>query len=107
MRPIEQYDSQCGLPGACFVSWRHSTVPHFNISSCAERQAFRPSPIRSSDISRVGLADWRNVARICAVEEEGLIGMITEMAGRLTDEVFAVRAHAISDGLSESIIGPL
>jgi hypothetical protein len=44
---------------------------------------------------------------VCAVEEEGLIGMIVEMAGMLPDEISAAHAQALNDGLSESIIGPL
>lgn len=59
------------------------------------------------DIARVGLEDWQKIARACAVEEEGVIAMISEMAKAIPDEISAARAQALVDGLSEDIVAPL
>jgi len=59
------------------------------------------------DIARVGLADWRDLAHACRVDEEGVIAMLTEMAKALPDEISSARAQALADGLSENIIAPL
>jgi serine/threonine-protein kinase HipA len=44
------------------------------------------------DISAVGIADWRKLAHACAVEDENVIGMITEMARTLPVAISAARA---------------
>jgi serine/threonine-protein kinase HipA len=59
------------------------------------------------DIARVSLEDWQKTARACAVEEEGVIAMITEMAKAIPDEISAARDQALVDGLSENTIAPL
>jgi serine/threonine-protein kinase HipA len=59
------------------------------------------------DIARVGLEDWQKIARACAVEEEGVIAMISEMAKAIPDEISAARAQALVDGLSEDTVAPL
>ena len=59
------------------------------------------------DIALVRLSDWQNVARTCAVEEEGLVAAIADMAKALPDEISAAHAQALSDGLSKGIIAPL
>lgn len=59
------------------------------------------------DIARVGLEDWQKIARDCAVEEEGVIAMISEMAKAIPDEISAARDQALVDGLSENTVAPL
>lgn len=59
------------------------------------------------EIPLVDLEDWRSMARVCAIEQEGLIGMIVEMARALPEAISAASAHAIIGGLSEGIISPL
>jgi serine/threonine-protein kinase HipA len=59
------------------------------------------------DIARVRLADWRNLARACAIEEDAVIGMLTEMAKALPDAISAAQAQALTDGLSRSVVAPL
>jgi hypothetical protein len=55
----------------------------------------------------VGLEDWQKIARECAVEEEGVIAMISEMAKAIPDEISAARDQALVDGLSEDTVAPL
>ncbi|MGH8291620.1 MAG: type II toxin-antitoxin system HipA family toxin [Steroidobacteraceae bacterium] len=52
-------------------------------------------------------ADWRTLARSCALDEEQIIGMLTDMARALPDVVSAAHAQARTDGLSERVLGPL
>ncbi|MHB8814165.1 MAG: type II toxin-antitoxin system HipA family toxin [Steroidobacteraceae bacterium] len=52
-------------------------------------------------------ADWRTLARSCALDEERVIGMLTDMARALPDVVSAAHAQARTDGLSERVLGPL
>jgi serine/threonine-protein kinase HipA len=59
------------------------------------------------DIARVRLADWQNLARSCARNEEQVIGMLTDMARALPEVVSAAHAQARIDGLSERVVGPL
>jgi serine/threonine-protein kinase HipA len=59
------------------------------------------------DIARIGAADWRKLARQCALEEERVLTMIDEMARALPDHVSAAREQAIADGLSRNIVIPL
>lgn len=59
------------------------------------------------DIRRVGIADWRKLARDCAIDEERVLIMLTGMAKALPDEISAAREQALIEGLSESIIAPL
>jgi serine/threonine-protein kinase HipA len=59
------------------------------------------------DIARVSLEDWQKTARVCAVEEDGVVAMITEMAKAIPDEISAARDRALVDGLSEDTIAPL
>jgi len=61
----------------------------------------------SYDIGRVGMDDWRKLARDCAVEEERVLTLLTGMAKALPDEISAAREQALIEGLSESIIAPL
>jgi len=61
----------------------------------------------SYDIRRVGLADWRKLARDCMIEEERVLTMLTGMAKALPDEISAARDQALIEGLSETIIAPL
>lgn len=59
------------------------------------------------DFSLIDAADWRKLARLCALEEDRVLGLIQEMAKALPDHISAARAKAIRDGLSASIIDPL
>jgi serine/threonine-protein kinase HipA len=59
------------------------------------------------DFRRVGLADWRKLARACAIEEERVLTLLTDMAKALPDEITAARDQALVDGLSESSVAPL
>ena len=59
------------------------------------------------DISRVGIPDWRKLARTCTVEEERVLSMLTDMGKALPDAISAAREQALIEGLSESIIAPL
>ena len=59
------------------------------------------------DIWRVGIADWRKLARTCTIEEEGVLSMLTDMAKALPDAISAAREQALIEGLSERIIVPL
>jgi serine/threonine-protein kinase HipA len=59
------------------------------------------------DIRRVGLADWRKLARNCTIEEERVLTMLTDMAKALPDEISAARDQALIEGLSKTIIAPL
>ena len=59
------------------------------------------------DFALVTPADWRAVARICALDEEQTISMLTDMARALPDVISAIHAQARTDGLSERVLGPL
>jgi serine/threonine-protein kinase HipA len=59
------------------------------------------------DIARIDAADWRKMARACALEEERVLTMVTEIARALPDHISAARQQALIDGLSKSIIEPL
>jgi serine/threonine-protein kinase HipA len=59
------------------------------------------------DIARVTPSDWRHLARSCAVDEEQVIDMLTEMARVLPDVVSASHARARADGLSKQVLVPL
>jgi serine/threonine-protein kinase HipA len=59
------------------------------------------------DIARIGAADWQKLARACALEEERLLTMVTDMARALPDHISGARQQAITDGLSKSTIEPL
>lgn len=59
------------------------------------------------DFTLVSPADWRAVASSCALDEERVIGVLTDMARALPNVVSAAHAQARIDGLSERILGPL
>ena len=59
------------------------------------------------DIARVSLTDWQNLARNCALNEEQVISMLTQMARALPDLVSAAHIQARTDGLSQKVIGDL
>jgi serine/threonine-protein kinase HipA len=59
------------------------------------------------DIRRVGIADWRKLARDCTIEEEHVLTMLLGMAKALPDEISVAREQALIEGLSKSIIAPL
>jgi len=59
------------------------------------------------DFALVTAADWRALARSCALDEEKTIGMLTDMARALPDIISAAHAQARSEGLSELVLGPL
>jgi serine/threonine-protein kinase HipA len=59
------------------------------------------------DMERVSLADWQNLARSCALDEERVTSVLTQMARALPDVVSAACTQARTDGLSKKVIGPL
>lgn len=59
------------------------------------------------DIWRIGIADWRKVARACTIDEDRVLTMLTDMAKAFPDEISAARQQALTEGLSERIIVPL
>jgi serine/threonine-protein kinase HipA len=59
------------------------------------------------DIGRVGIADWRKLARACAIEEEYVVTLLAAMIDSLPGEIAAAREQAVIDGLSETVIAPL
>jgi serine/threonine-protein kinase HipA len=59
------------------------------------------------DFALVTPADWRALARSSALDEEQILGMLTDMARALPDAVVAAHAQARAEGLSELVLGPL
>ena len=59
------------------------------------------------DFALVTPADWRTLARSCALDEAQIIAMLTDMARALPDVISAAHAQARTDGLSEGVLGPL
>ena len=59
------------------------------------------------DFALVTPTDWRTLARSCALDEDHIIGMLTDMARALPDVVSAAHAQARTDGLSERVLAPL
>jgi len=59
------------------------------------------------DIALVRASDWRKLARACSIDEEHLMGMVSQMARALPDVLSDARAQAFSDGLSRQVVFPL
>lgn len=59
------------------------------------------------EIARVDAADWRKLARTCALEEEHVINMLIDMAKTLPDVIAAASTRALEDGLPERAMAPL
>jgi serine/threonine-protein kinase HipA len=59
------------------------------------------------DIALVTPADWRSMARNCALDEGQVLGILTEMGRAIPDVVSTAHAQARTDGLSEEVLGPL
>jgi serine/threonine-protein kinase HipA len=59
------------------------------------------------EISRIGLAQWRQLAKSCGLEEDRVIDVATRMAAALPDHVTDARAKALADGLNAAVIEPL
>lgn len=59
------------------------------------------------DIWRIGIDDWRKLARASMIDEERVLTLLTDMAKALPDEISAARERALMEGLSENIIAPL
>jgi serine/threonine-protein kinase HipA len=59
------------------------------------------------DIWRIGIEDWRKLARACTMDEERVLTMLTDMAKAMPDEISAAREQALLEGLSGKIIAPL
>lgn len=59
------------------------------------------------DIARIGVADWRKLARTCAIDEDIVLTMLIDMARALPDHISAARDHALFEGLSKNVITPL
>lgn len=59
------------------------------------------------DIPRIGIKDWRKLARACAIEEDRVLTLLTDMAQALPDHISAARDQALTDGLARNAIAPL
>jgi len=59
------------------------------------------------DMELVRLADWKDLARSCDLDEERVTTTLMEMAQALPAVVSAAHAQARTDGLSEKVIDPL
>ena len=59
------------------------------------------------DMEHVSLTDWQNLARSCALDEERVTVVLTQMARALPDVVSAAHTQGRTEGLSEKLIGPL
>lgn len=59
------------------------------------------------DIALVNLGDWGKLAATCAVPEERVLDMLTEIMRALPDHVSAARDQALKDGLAKSVVVPL
>jgi serine/threonine-protein kinase HipA len=59
------------------------------------------------ECSRIGLKDWRKLARSCAVDEDAIITPLIEMADALPDAIVEERNAGLMNGLAEDIIVPL
>lgn len=59
------------------------------------------------EIARVNLADWRDLARACAISEDRMLGLLSRIARELPEHISAARDQAIADGLHEPIVTQL
>lgn len=59
------------------------------------------------DVARVGIAEWRKLARMCSVPEDRVLAMLTGVARELPDHISAARDQALEDGLDKAVITPL
>lgn len=59
------------------------------------------------DIAQIDIADWRRLAQRCAIEEERVIALVTQMVLAMPDHVAAARKQALADGLTAAIVVPL
>jgi serine/threonine-protein kinase HipA len=59
------------------------------------------------DIAHIDVADWRKLARACAIAEDRVLAMLDEMARALPDHISAARKQAVMAGLSKKVVGPL
>lgn len=59
------------------------------------------------EIARIDAADWRRLARGCALEEDRVLAAVEGMARALPDHISAARRQAITDGLSADVIDDL
>jgi serine/threonine-protein kinase HipA len=59
------------------------------------------------DIGRIGIEDWRKVARTSALEEDRILAMLTDMGRALPDHISGEHEQATTEGLSEKVVGPL
>lgn len=59
------------------------------------------------EIARVGLADWRKLAKDCAIDEDRVVKMLIDTASALPDHISEARDQALRDKLAAGIITPL
>lgn len=59
------------------------------------------------EITRIGLDDWRRLARACGLEEERVIGVVTQLAQALPDHIADAGDQALAEGLAEKFVTPL
>jgi len=59
------------------------------------------------DMGRVSVADWQSLARSCALEEDRVVSMLTDMAQALPDVIAGAHTQTRTEGLSEEVVGAL
>lgn len=59
------------------------------------------------DIPLIDLTDWRKLAAACTVDEERMLGRLTQMVDALPDTIAAAREQALIDGLDRKILASL
>jgi serine/threonine-protein kinase HipA len=58
-------------------------------------------------VAQIGLEDWRTLAKDCKLDEEQVVGWLSEMGEALPDHVSAAREQALLDGLNAEVIESL
>ncbi len=61
----------------------------------------------SYEVAQVTAADWRRLAKACAIEEERMMELLTAMVAAMPDHVTDARDQALRCGLSAAVVAPL
>lgn len=109
LMPTRKYqeDGGPGIPQITTLIRRVSASPELDVERDLISQRVSMKIGDHYDIALVTPTDWRALARKCALDEEQIIGMLTEMARALPDVVSAAHAQALTDGLSDQVLEPL
>ena len=59
------------------------------------------------EVAQVTAADWRRLAKACAIEEERMMELLNAMAAAMPDHVTDARDQALRFGLSAAVVAPL